>query len=181
MEESAPMPFGDPGMGRHIARCCCGHAACGRLELGSDLWCCHWFFLYWVPSSEMVPSDVLEALGDRMGTTEFDYFAKPTSTGTFRVLVYVEDNTVLDGESFDLIPRRGDGRFVREQCRAWRLSCCAEALVADGKYWRSRLTETDGPSNFSKFSKFRKGSRTLVDDLEDQVGEKIKFPSRSLS
>lgn len=172
MEESAPKPFGDPGEGLHIDRCDCRHTACGRLKLDNDLWCCHWFFLYWVPSSEMMPSDVLAVLCDRMGTTEFDYFVKPSSRGTFRILVYVKDHTVLDGECFDLIPRRGDGRFVREQCRAWRLPCCEEALDADSEYWRSRLSEKDCPPNFSKF---RTGGRTLVDDLMDQVKDRTKL------
>lgn len=172
MKESARKPFGDPGKGYHIDRCYCRHAACGCLKLDFDLWCCHWFFLHWVPSSEMLPSDVLEVLSDRMGTTEFDYFVNPTSTGTFRILVYIEDLMVLDGEYFDLIPRTGDARFVREQCRAWRLPCCQEALVPDWEYWRSRLTETDGPPNFSKF---RKGGPTLVDELTDQVEERTEF------
>lgn len=165
MAESVLKPLGDPGKGIHSARCRCVHNCNG---LKDDLWCCHWFLLYWVPTREMLPTDVLGVLRGLIGTTEFDYFVKPSSTGALRMLVYVEDFTVLNGEQFDLRPGVNDGDFVRRESRFWRLTCCFEALAADWNYWRSRLTETDGPPNFSRF---RQESGTLVDDLTRRILE----------
>ncbi|KAF5136271.1 hypothetical protein E5D57_000034 [Metarhizium anisopliae] len=101
----------------------------------------------------MLPSDVLEVLSDRMGTTEFDYFVNPTSTGTFRILVYIEDLMVLDGEYFDLIPGTGDARFggptlvdeltdqVEERTEFGRLRTRSNGIV--GSVISSVISESD--------------------------------------
>ena len=169
MAETARRPFGSPGQGIHSVHCQCGHQACDRLRLKEDQWCCHWFFLYWVPSRAMMPTEVLRMLRYVMRTTEFDYVGTPTSTGAFRMLVYVKDLTVLDSDSFDLIPRNGD--FMVTECQAWRLTCCKEALIADWNYWSSLLKDSGRGVTFWKFR--GGGHRTVVIDLTDQVTKKL--------
>ncbi|KAF5136435.1 hypothetical protein E5D57_000197 [Metarhizium anisopliae] len=117
-----------------------------------------------------MPTEVLRLLCDLVGTKKFDYFVNPTSTGTLRMLVYVEDLNVLDAEWFDLIPRAGD--FVVKECQAWRLSCCEDALEDDCEYWRSFLEESGGRPNFNKF-RFKETEGTLVDVLTKKVNERL--------
>ena len=173
MAETVGRPFGSPGRGVHSAWCRCGHEACDHLKFKDDQWCCHWFFLYWVPSRAMMPTEVLRMLRHILRTTEFDYFGSPTSTGAFRVLVYVDNFAVLDADRFDLIPRSGD--FVVKECQAWRLTCCQEALVADWNYWRNLLKETNGHGVFWKSRRGGGGNRTVAHDLTDQVTKKIGY------
>lgn len=118
-----------------------------------------------------MPTEVLRTLRGVMGTPEFDYFVNSTPTGALRILVYVEDLTVLGMKQLNLRLTYGEEKFVHRDCRAWRLPCCKEALVADWNYWRSCLEESSGPSNFSKF---RVGG-TLLDDLTDQVNKRIRM------
>lgn len=171
MEEESPWkPLGDCAKGMHADRCFCRHETCDRLK--EDKWCCHWFFLYWVPTRPMIPTEVLHVLRGLMHMAEFDYLGAPTSTGAFRMLVYVKDLTVLHPEWLDLIPRNGD--VVVKESQAWRLSCCEEALVADWNYWRSLLKDTGGGATFWKLREGG-GHHSVVSDLTDQVTKKIGY------
>ena len=167
--------LGSPGQGIHSAQCLCGHERCDPLK--EDKWCCHWFFLYWVSSSIMMPTEVLGVLRDRIGTAEFDCYVNPTSMRTFRILVYVEDFTVLGNGEPRFTPDVCDLDFVADQCRAWRLTCCREALVVDSICWSNLLNETGSRTIFQKYRDGDgdgDGGRTLVDVLTDQVRERIR-------
>lgn len=174
MAETAVKLSGDLGRGIHSVHCGCSHDGCDSSK--EDKWCCHWFLLYLVPSRLMMPSEVLEFLRDRLGTRDFKYFTNPKSKGTLRVLVYVEDLTLLGSERFGLVPREDDPNFVHEQCRAWRLPCCAYALRADWTYWHRWLSERGGPQNCGNVIE---GVGSLVDYLRNQVTEKLSLYGRS--
>ena len=168
--------LGSPDQGIHSAHCLCGHERCDSLK--ADKWCCHWFFLYLVPSGTMILTEVLRVLRDRMGTTESDCHVNPTSMGAFRILVHVKDFTVLGNGELNFLPEVCDWDFVRDQCRAWRLTCCREALIVDSICWRSLLKETGGRATFWKSREVDgdgdgAGGRTLVDELTDQVRKTI--------
>ena len=118
----------------------------------------------------MMPTEVLGALGDRMGTKKFDCYVNATTTGTLRILVRVENLKNLPSEHLDLIPRDGD--FVVKECQAWRLTCCQDALEHDWDYWRSSLEESGGRPKFNKF-RIKQSEGTLVNVLDKQVNERL--------
>ena len=168
MAESNVNFLGHPRKGMHSVECQCGHSRCRYLE--EHKWCCHWFFLYWVPARQMLPTEVVRVLRDRLGTTEFDYFVKPSSTGALRMLVYVEDYSVLANEHLDSIPERLGGILVRQECQFWRLTCCEEVLETDWEHWRSFLKDSSGPPAFSGP---RVGGLGLLRDLEDIISKRM--------
>ena len=167
-------PLGDPGKGIHSALCGCGHDACTPLK--EDLWCCHWFFLYWVPARVVVPSEVLDLLRSLMGTAKFSYLVSPNPAGILRMAVYVEDFTVLNGETFNLVPSKDNPNFVHDQCRFWRLTCCGKALRHDCSYWMRCLSENDGenggPADFGWFDK--PGAGPLMRYLQSLIHDKMR-------
>lgn len=154
----------------HSPWCSCSHKDC--VPLKHDKWCCHWYFLYWVPARIMMPSEVVFHLRGIVPTKNVDYFVNPSSTGALRILVYVEDLTLPGCHPVNLIPRHDD--FVAKDCQAWRFSCCEEEIDADWECWRSFLRESGGRPNFSKFSKFAKEGGTLVDQLNREVIDKVR-------
>lgn len=175
MAESDWISFGTPGRGKHSVHCGCDHDDHGRCdELKDDQWCCHWFFLYWVARRDVLPTEVLRLLRGLIGTTRFAYFVKPSSKGVFRMLIHVEEYEVLRNARPDLVPESEQRAFVREDCQAWRLSCCEEALKTDWDHWRSLLEESGGPPTFSSL---RTEPGTLLDDLTEEVNTRLKFRS----
>ncbi|KID73285.1 hypothetical protein MGU_11786 [Metarhizium guizhouense ARSEF 977] len=99
------------------------------------------------------------------------------------MLVYAEDITSLDSEELDLVPKRDNLNFVHEQCRAWRLTCCKEALLLDWPYWRSRLVQDEDEEDDDDddqdegdvcvIATRRSVDKTLSEELDDLV-EKVK-------
>ena len=124
----------------------------------------------------MMPTEVLDILCDRLGTREFKYFVNPRSEGTLRILLYVEDFTVLHSQQFDCLRRGDDANFAHYRCRAWRLPCCREALVADWNCWHSWLNE---PGCYQNCGNVINGVGSLVDYLRDQVKEKVLLYGKS--
>ena len=118
----------------------------------------------------MMPTEVLRALYDRVGTKKFGCYVNPTSTGTLRILVRLEAWKAVPFEYVDLIPRDGD--FVVKECQAWRLTCCKHALEHDWNYWRSCLTESGGRPTIEKY-RYEKSEETLVDVLTEKVNKRL--------
>jgi len=143
--------------------------------------------LYWVARREVLPSEMVLALEDSIGT-EFDFEMSIEPNRVFRMVVYLEDSSRLDGEQLQLLPARDDPNFVHDECRAWRLTCCESALRMDWAFWRNSIgygSGSDGTEDWSEdegddgegrgvlISGGRTEGTSLVEDL-DALVEKVQ-------
>lgn len=154
----------------HLAKCRCGHEYCDSLK--DDKWCCHWFFLYWVSSSEVLPSEIVRVLRGLLGTRDVEYFIRPEADRVFRMLVYVEDSSDLGGDQLGLVPERDNWDFLHEHCRAFRLPCCQDALLLEWEYLRNRL-DYDDRNGLPLIATYGPRNKNLLDRLNDSVMCKV--------
>lgn len=151
----------------HSARCRCKHEDCAPLK--EDRWCCHWFFICWVARREVLPSEILSVLEDALGT-EFRFEMSMGHKGVFRMLAYLEDSSLVDGELLHLLPAKDDPSFVYDECRAWSMACCEYSLALDWACWRDRLSyDGSDDSNDSEDGDSQDGS-VSEDDSEEADG-----------
>ena len=137
---------------------CCKHPACASLK--EHALCQRWYFLRWVSSWAMMPSEILRELRERLEKREFRFYGTVTGTDVFSVLVRVELGCVPIW-ACDLAPSAEVTNFSTRESGAWQLVCCWDALQWDVQHWLATVRETDEKTVF--------GDKRLPLDLVDDV------------
>lgn len=120
---------------------CCTHFAC--IPLREYAFCATWYFLRWVSSKPVMPSDMLLELRKRLGKRPFRYLAARSPTGVYDILVRVNP-TPFSPWATQLLPDSVESHFPGgdTNSQAWHLRCCRDALLHDVQVWRLAFRPT---------------------------------------
>lgn len=155
----APSPPAPASPGPEQFGCsCCDHAAC--VPLREQALCQRWYFLNWVPSTTVMPSEILDQLRQRLKNRCFRHCGVLMPSGVYQILVRM-DACIFTLRTRDLVPDPLAPLFHVHESRAWHLRCCRDALEDDAEVWLKSLRETEGRIFF--------GDKRLPHDLQDDV------------
>lgn len=118
---------------------CCSHGSCDHLKERG--FCREWFFVRWVSSEPLMPSEVLRELRSSLNGRKFSLCGVRKDVCVYEILLRVspDDPLVVAREILPLDSDHPETRFRKDDSKVWHLSCCWDALKWDARDWVARL------------------------------------------
>ncbi|KJZ69644.1 hypothetical protein HIM_10960 [Hirsutella minnesotensis 3608] len=109
--------------------------------------CRRWYYLHWAPSTDVMPSELLEKLRERLENQNFRHCGIRTQSGVYEALVKIGPGSRPVSASH-LIPDAQVTLFDGKKSQAWHLKCCWDAFGDDVVVWIKALRETQDRTIF---------------------------------